>query len=276
MCTVPEVPAALRQTHARWEENGRPPQEPMRWNLATWSKWMDTDLLPSQTLSIDRAGATSVAASAVDGEDAALRAFVTAMIWGYGPIGYGGWRTQRVLNLAGHRAGALFREVAEVAAEKGPRDAYAAMAQAPLTYLGEAFGTKYIYFCTAAVRDRHRDRTAPVLDNVVRHWFARHTGIRMSGAWSTREYFGYLDCLESWGDELGVPSDTVEELIFRSQVSDDGNRLWAEPAMITSDPQGEAVVALDELRAAIDVLGEDTAARASSALTELSEIINDR
>ncbi|NMH98623.1 hypothetical protein HF526_15095 [Pseudonocardia sp. K10HN5] len=237
----------------------------MKWRKRTWERHLDSLLLPTIP-EIGRSQATAAAAHAADGDDQAVRAFVTAMIWGYGPVGYGAWRTRRILDLSGAVAGHRLREVALAAAD-GPIEAFSAMARAPLPYLGPAFGTKYIYFCTAAVRDRHGGRTAPVLDEVVRRWFARHTGSRLSGTWSVPQYRWYLSCLESWGSTLGIPSDHVEELIFRSRVTTEENRLWAERLLVGTDSQGEALAALDDLRAAIDVLG-DSAAEASDPLLE--------
>lgn len=40
-----------------------------------------------------------------------------------------------------------------------------------LKHLGAAFGTKYLYFLTKAHR---QSDIAPVLDSVVRAWFAEH------------------------------------------------------------------------------------------------------
>ncbi|WP_295015859.1 hypothetical protein [uncultured Micrococcus sp.] len=40
-----------------------------------------------------------------------------------------------------------------------------------LEHLGAAFGTKYLYFLTKAHRESD---IAPVLDSVVRAWFAEH------------------------------------------------------------------------------------------------------
>ncbi|WP_229069717.1 hypothetical protein [Actinoplanes sp. DH11] len=37
------------------------------------------------------------AAGAADSEAEAVQAFVTAMVWGYGPAGYGAFRTARIL-----------------------------------------------------------------------------------------------------------------------------------------------------------------------------------
>jgi hypothetical protein len=164
------------------------------------------------------------------------------------------------------------RDVA-IAAGDGPVEAFAEMARAPLPYLGPAFGTKYIYFCTAAVRDRHGGRTAPVLDEVVRRWFARHTGARLSSTWSVPHYRRYLSCLESWGSALDIPSDQVEELIFRERVADEESSLWAEKLFDGNGFQGEAQAALEELRAAIAVLNFSTVDASEALLDRLRVVI---
>jgi hypothetical protein len=164
------------------------------------------------------------------------------------------------------------QEVA-LAAIDGPVEAFAAMARAPLPYLGPAFGTKYIYFCTAAVRVRHGERTAPVLDEVVRRWFAHHTGARLSGTWSVPQYRWYLSCLESWGSRLDLPSDQVEELIFRGRVTTEANRLWGEKLFEGTDSQGEALAALEELRGAVGVLDTPTVEASEPLLEQLRKAI---
>jgi hypothetical protein len=246
-------------------------QPSVGWKRKTWERHLSGYPLPAKAR-IGREEAVTAATLAVDGATQAVQAFITAMIWGYGPVGYGAWRTRRVLDLSGETAGRRLREVA-LAATDGPLEAFSAMAAAPLPYLGPAFGTKYIYFCTAAVRGRHDGRTAPVLDDVVRRWFARHTGTRLSGTWSIPQYRWYLACLESWGGTLGVPSDQVEELIFRRRVTEDENRHWAEKFFVSTDAQGEALAALDELRAAVGVLSSTTTDDAEALLEQLKAVI---
>ncbi|SFN48920.1 hypothetical protein SAMN05216207_101550 [Pseudonocardia ammonioxydans] len=265
-----EAPARLHLAFERWCTSGRR-QSPTTWRCATWKKWIGDDRLPT-TPTIDRGDAEVAARAATDSDEQAIRAFVTAMAWGYGRVGYGAWRTRRILDHSGDAAGPRLRAVAE-AAHHGPEAAFAAMAAAPLPYLGPAFGTKYIYFCTAAVRDQHDGRTAPVLDQVVRRWLARHAGLRLAGTWSTRQYGLYLDRLESWGTLLGIPSDQVEELVFLDQRASDGGYRSAD-LTVESDPHGEALVALDDLRTAVAVLDPFTSDAAEDPLQQIRQLID--
>nr|WP_181778844.1 hypothetical protein [Pseudonocardia pini] len=108
---------------------------------------------------------------------------------------------------------------------------------------------------------------------MVRRWLAQHADLRLAGTRSTRQYGVYLERLEAWGARLGVPGDQVEELIFHAQVSADGNRLWSEQFLVESDPQGEALAALDDLHTAVGLLGLTTADAAEHPLQQLRKLI---
>jgi len=183
------------------------------------------DFLDSLPDYIDRAETTRHAREA-DTPNSAVRAFIATMIWGYGPVGYGPYRTVRVLRENPDAAERL-AAVARIARHEGGLAAFTAIAAQPLRYLGVAFGTKYLYFCTAASADK--PGIAPVLDAVVRRWLAAHADLRLNiDTWHAADYKRYLDALETWLALLSLPADTIEELIFRDGVSREGSAMWAE------------------------------------------------
>ncbi|MGW7533903.1 8-oxoguanine DNA glycosylase OGG fold protein [Amycolatopsis sp. NPDC054798] len=268
------VPAALTSTVQRWQEQGSPAQPPVRWSLAAWRKHFPNqhaflDALPER---IDRTEATRHAAHAATPEGAE-QAFLTAMIWGYGRVGYGPWRTARVLTENPHAVDRL-AEVALVAREHGGLAAFRDLADKPLRYLGVAFGTKYLRFVTAA----QSADSAPILDAVVRRWLSTHTGLRlMIDEWRPAVYEKYVALLGSWSAQLGLTADTVEELIFRSAVSREGSGQWSEPWASSPEPpdsaEAQAQAALLDLERLFDTADPGPAREARPHLDELERII---
>ena len=280
-----EVPAALRAVFRAWEEGGRLPQPSSPWTRVWWrrsfpeqSAWLSTVPDP---ISRDDATACAIDATTPEG---AVRAFIGSMIWGYGLVGYGPWRTLRVLD---SNAGSAMRlaEAAEVVEMDGGLAGFRNLAGRPLRYLGVAFGTKYLYFVSRAVAERRGDgdgsQIVPVLDDVVRRWVLAHSGVTLRiDAWRTSDYRRYLTLLDGWGAALGVRRDIVEELVFRSQISRDDSKLWGErwaaEVVESDDTLGDAVDALHQLRESLAALpGTPNALDlAASSLDTISGIID--
>jgi hypothetical protein len=152
-------------------------------------------------------------------------------------------------------------------------------------YLGVAFGTKHLYFVSCALaptRDGERD-IAPVLDDVVRRWMSRKAGVRLRiDTWNLNDYALYLELLDSWGSQLGLSRDKVEELVFRYQISADGSRIWREGWLDEfAASEGAIADAANALAGLVDALallpGEsDGVDEAATPLCELSELIERR
>ncbi|OLZ54469.1 hypothetical protein BS329_08035 [Amycolatopsis coloradensis] len=222
---------------------------------------------------IDRAEATQHAARAATPEGAEP-AFLVAMIWGYGPVGYGAWRTARVLAENPHAIDRL-AEVARVARDDGGLAAFRVMADEPLRYLGVAFGTKYLRFVTAAQSSGHA--VAPILDAVVRRWLLAHHGLRLNiDEWRPEAYERYVELLTSWSAELGLTADTVEQLIFRSAISQEGSAFWGEEWAKSAEPPPparRAQAALLEIEGLLDTADPRVALEARGHLDELARIV---
>lgn len=268
------VPPALIDALRRWQAHGEPSQQPSRWSRGSWLKQFPghhsfLDALPDH---IDRAEATRHAARAATPEGAEP-AFLVAMIWGYGPVGYGAWRTARVLAENPHAIDRL-AEVARVARDDGGLAAFRVMADKPLRYLGVAFGTKYLRFVTAAQPSGH---VAPILDAVVRRWLVAHLGLRLNiDEWQPEVYGRYVELLTSWSAELDLTADTVEQLIFRSAISQEGSAFWGEEwakSEEQSPPARRAQAALLEIEGLLDTADTRVAREARHHLDELARII---
>ena len=123
-----------------------------------------------------------------------------------------------------------------------------------LEHLGAAFGTKYLYFLTKAHRESD---IAPVLDSVVRAWFAEHVkdvDVRIGGGWTYPDrYRTYVTTMQAWDEELKIPADDVERLIFLEQ-QDATQEPWRESWSSTA-ADAEAGELLEALRLALADLG---------------------
>lgn len=92
------------------------------------------------------------------------------MVWGYGRVGYGAFRTARVL-AKNATATRTLREAAGRARRDGGPEAFSWLAKNRLTWLGVAFATKYLYFCNGP----SPSAPALVLDRPVQRWLYEHT-----------------------------------------------------------------------------------------------------
>ncbi|MGI9091878.1 MAG: hypothetical protein ACR2FF_00205 [Mycobacteriales bacterium] len=269
----------LEETARRWREHGRPPQPASRWSRVSWEKEFESyrDFLRSLPDRVGRGEATDHARDASGSAEGAVRAFLAAMIWGYGPVGYGPYRTARVLRENPDAADRL-AEIAGIAQREGGLAAFEHVASQPLRYLGVAFGTKYLYFCAEA--GKGTAGTAPVLDAVVRRWLVQHAGIKLGiESWRSPAYRRYLEVLADWSTQLGLHRGEVEELIFREGISREGSALWGEAWAGTDAPLEPAEIAagarraLAELRRLFGATERGLAAQAQPHLDALAGMV---
>lgn len=276
------TPPALTAAYRRWTSADHPPQRDFHWNPKAWEKRLSgignlsgVDVVASvRSIGdaaatacngdrglINRAVVTTLHAPSTlrpgDSEDpqAVVTAFIAAMIWGYGSTGYGPYRTERVLTTDRDAVPHLC-EIAEIAQnpERGGLEAFTTIARARngsyLKYLGPAFGTKFLYFLTEATP---AVKTTPVMDAVVRRWFASKADIRLTTArWESSSYERYLAALDHWAAALTdgtgdgpLPRGQVEFLIFATARGDAES--W--------NPNTEEI-SVDQL---LDLLQEDVA-----------------
>lgn len=233
------TPDALITTYELWQKAGRPTQIPSRWNQKSWTNQLgqyEDFFKELKGDRIDRKQAVQLA-PIVTNEEEAVQVFLLAMLWGHGLVGYGPFRTRRILDRP--EAASELLEVAQVAQRDGGLAAFRLVVDRRsegegsfLKWLGPAFGTKYIYFLTAK---NSPQEPAPVMDAVVYRWFRKHAPDRKLRVdfWHTPSYEQFLKSLEEWasdinqrfGDEIRI--DDVEYLIFAEGSRFEGND-WPE------------------------------------------------
>lgn len=222
--TVP-VPVALHELAQRWEDAGRPAQSPIAWPRRSWELYFPEhlDLLNRLPDLISRDDVRRLAVDAAVHDHHALEAFVASMVWGYGNVGYGRWRTRRVLVTNPHAAEAL-RYAAHLQTTSGAVESYRSLANAGrLKHLGPAFGTKFLHF----VPQSPDANPALILDAIVAAAIAAVSGIRISPVvWRTSTYERYLSLIVGWSEALSVEPAEVEMLLFVSRSPGQWTEAW--------------------------------------------------
>jgi hypothetical protein len=139
--------------------------------------------------------------------------FIGAMIFGYGPVGYGPFRIGRVINenpdLLEKLKGQYF------AAGNSPRESWESHTQSNrIKYLGPAFATKFAYF--AARRQRSKGTVPLIADINTSSAMSSLAGIPRSVEKSER-YLEYVDLAHTWGADIGggYGVDEVERAVFK-------------------------------------------------------------
>ena len=149
---------------------------------------------------------------------------VAVMMWGYGTRGYGPARTARMLAApdAEQRIASAFQAANDP--RDGARAGYAALADpatARLSWLGPAFGTKFLFF--AGHGAVHYGSRPLILDGLIGRWVEHQAGVRLlPWTWMRSNYGRYLDLMHRWADALGWEPDQVEHRIFTLARSSQG------------------------------------------------------
>lgn len=220
------VPLRLRRLVDEWRSDGSPEQDGIAWPRERWVERFPAhvqtfEALPKRlTRPVVRHACQDAAASPV----AAERAFLTVMAWGYGRVGYGPYRVQRILETTCD-AGPLLRSAADELASGGPVQAYERLGErgvARLPGLGPAFGTKFLYFCSPPGAD-----PALILDRLVADWLSEHAALTLNSIrWSAPTYLRYLTAMSRWADEMALAADKLEACVFMAAAAD-ANGQWA-------------------------------------------------
>ncbi len=225
-------PAVVRLVDS-WVAEGSPPQEPIRWSPERWLAGSDRypraegysgiveEVVAALPARLARADVAKFGASAADGAEEALMAFVATMVWGFGRTGYGVFRTDRILAV-NKDAAAKLRHVAQVVRNDGPVEGFRMMANDDrLKWLGPAFGTKYLHFCSTP------DKPALILDDLVATWLDEHCDTSLRPLrWSTKLYDRYHTSMTGWADGRCAVTDLETRVFVAEATRREGNQ-WA-------------------------------------------------
>lgn len=202
-------------------------QRAFAWNKKPWQNRLHDlpdvlDVLEALPPAVDRDSTRLVVHSELKA-GRVLPAFVAAMIWGYGRVGYGPARVRWVFTgTKGPDAldAPVLATVSERLAAGGQkaregklRDAFYLMNNdGRIKYLGSAFFTKWLYFASA-LSGPDDPVAAPILDKRVVTWLDGHkvVPLRLN---NTASYITYLDILANWGERYGRTRVQVEKAIF--------------------------------------------------------------
>lgn len=152
----------------------------------------------------------------------ARRLFLGVMLWGYGTVGYGPYRTARMLNAP--NAARILRSTLDCIRNGAIRRAYE---QFNLPMCGSAFFTKYFYFaglgCDLRVSPLILDS---LVMNELKQWlkldvtrFARFSrnekgAISVVGRDAAR-YDHYVETMNRWASDLRCRPDSIELFLFK-------------------------------------------------------------
>jgi hypothetical protein len=216
-------PAAVIRVVEGWQAHGRPRQPAIRWPRERWLAAFpaSSQALGSLPNHLDRATVRASCLDAPSSPAAARHAFLVAMAWGYGTVGYGPWRTARILQESPNAPDRLAK-VAQHLSSRGALDAYGLLGgNCRLRELGPAFGTKYLYFCPQSAAGPQ----ALIFDRLVAAWLAEHVDVRLNPVpWAPRTYRRYLELVSSWADALSVTCEEIEQCIFQARSNEIRNQ----------------------------------------------------
>jgi hypothetical protein len=245
------APGRLHELVSHWSTSGRPSQGGVWWSRPTWLATLPhyRGLFAGLPDTVDRETIARVGDQAANGEAEALQAFVAAMVWGYGRVGYGAFRTARVL-ADNPDAPRILCEAARRVHDDGGPDAFAWFAANRLQHLGVAYTTKYLFFC-----DGTQAQPALILDQLVQRWLRQYALCTVSLKWNVGDYRRYVRLVIDWAGPLEIAPADVEYLIFADAASDDAGGQWSVPPSSrlgppTVDTDEEAQAVLDALEEA--------------------------
>jgi hypothetical protein len=161
---------------------------------------------------LDRITVRQICATAVRSEEAATEAFIAAMAWGYGAVGYGPWRVSQALQEP--NAGKKLLAIATVLRDSGAVAAYRVMSESSrMPRIGPAFGSKFLYFADPQTHHRR----ALILDRLVAKWLRENTTFRPNPVpWAPKTYAAYLDHMHEWAATFDTSPEALELAMFQA------------------------------------------------------------
>jgi hypothetical protein len=200
-----------------------PDNHQVSYNAETWLKWFSgdkdfSDLIQKYPQTISRSEIADLAQNRN-----ARKVFLATMLWGYGTVGYGAYRTSIML---GEKSSKNIIEKSFDLVSAGKYIlAYEIFA---LPMCGAAFFTKYFYFVGLG------SKISPlplILDSVVANSlvqldvdisrfarFTKNSGGKITSIGKYADgYLRYVETINNWADEIGCRPDSIEKWLFTLQ-----------------------------------------------------------
>lgn len=198
------------------------------YHASTWIKrFADDDdfnkLIQKYPQQISRANIVSLVHQVSTGSESACKVFLASMLWGYGTVGYGAYRTSIMLENENSRK--IIEESFRLVSVGRYIDAYKMFA---LPKCGSAFFTKYFYFVGLGTK------VTPlplILDSVVANSlvqlgvdisflarFIKNPEGKITSMGKYAEgYSQYVEIMNTWANEIGCRPDSIEKWLFALQ-----------------------------------------------------------
>jgi hypothetical protein len=191
----------------------------------TWSNLFSGDndfneLTQKYPSPIKRVDIFNLVKQIIGGSENARKVFLATMLWGYGTIGYGAYRTK--IMLSDQKSTEIIQETFALVSAGNYLDAYKRF---ELPRCGAAFLTKYFYF----VGWGSNTRPMPlILDSVVANSLSglgidislfvkvpRSSNEKISYVVKWAEgYVRYVEMVNEWAAEMGCRPDSIEKWLF--------------------------------------------------------------
>jgi hypothetical protein len=182
------------------------------------------ELIQKYPQQISRAEIADLANQVLAGSENVRKVFLATMIWGYGTVGYGAYRTSMMLSDTDSQR--IIEESFRLVSIGKYIDAYKMFA---LPKCGAAFFTKYFYFVGLGTN------VSPlplILDSVVANSlvqlgidiarlarFTKNTSGRITSIGKYADgYSQYVEMMNHWANEIGCRPDSIEKWLFTLQI----------------------------------------------------------
>jgi hypothetical protein len=197
-----------------WIKAGRPAQESFSWSKSR-SNWCRDiqDLTRFIQLLPESLSRSDVRLVCDHKKFTVSEKFVTAMIWGYGDLGYGSYRVKRMFSTPGFIE--KIHQSFDLARSGKTLEAYDFLGRNKIQQLGPAFATKWLSFVSP------QDQPAPIYDSFISLWIKKFASKEFSKVstssevWSKKTYGAYLEWMTVSAVSLGVKADDLELVIFQ-------------------------------------------------------------
>jgi hypothetical protein len=196
-----------------------PTEHSIRYEQVHWRRWLGADsdleyILAKYPASLSR-GEVSDLALKVCSEPSDTwnrRLFIAVMMWGFGTVGYGAYRTSKMLQPADLLL--VLRRTVALATKGKIAAAYDALS---LPYCGHTFRTKYLYFIGLGCQ---LEPLPLILDSILIERIGTLLG-NSSGKWrNVAGYLRYVELMNQWASYLGCKPDSIELFLFSYGAND--------------------------------------------------------